>query len=80
MFDLTPIIPVVVALIVATPGFLAWRQSRKNKDVLKEVKGAVSEVHVLVNSRLDQLLKLSKAKSKRLGVAEGKAQQKKLRK
>lgn len=77
------LIPVLVALILATPGFLAWRQSKKNKEDLKqgkiadaEIKFAVQEVHLLVNSRIDELLRVSKAESKAIGVVEGRAEQK----
>lgn len=51
-------LPIIAALISAIPSLLA----------LMEVK----KVHVLINSRMDELLRLTKAASKAEGVAEEK--------
>jgi len=49
-------IPIFVALIMSAPAWLAWRQSRKN--------------HELVNSRMTELLTLTKSSSRAEGVEE----------
>jgi hypothetical protein len=73
MIDSTPIIVSVIAsipgFIASIVGLLAWRSSRKNGE-------AVKEIHLLMNSRLDELLRVSKANSKAEGVVEGRAEQK----
>lgn len=55
---------ILVAIISALPptlmALLAWRESRK--------------LHLTVNSRMDQLLKASKAESRAEGRAEGRAE------
>lgn len=53
-------IPIIVALIASIPSVLA----------LLEVK----KVHILINSRMDELLKLTKVASKAEGVVEGRAE------
>lgn len=55
-------IPIIVALIAATPALLAFLEVKK--------------VHVLINSRMDELLKLTKVSSKAEGVAEEKGRKK----
>lgn len=55
---------ILVAIISATPptlmALLAWRESRK--------------LHLTVNSRMDELLKASKAESHAEGVEQGRAE------
>lgn len=55
-------LPIIIALITAIPSLLA----------LLEVK----KVHILINSRMDELLKLTKTASKAEGVAEEKGRKK----
>lgn len=68
MTDLTSII---IALIAALPptlvALLAWHSSRQNAR-------AIENVHVSVNSRMDQLLASSKGEAKAAGVVEGRAE------
>jgi hypothetical protein len=62
--------PIIVALIVSTPGWLAWFSSRKNSK-------AIQEVHLSINSRMDELLKAAKgeatAAGREIGRKEGSA-------
>jgi hypothetical protein len=69
---------VIAAIVAATPptivAVLAWRSFMKANE--KSV-AAIHEVHVSINSRMDQLLKASKAESlaegRETGRAEGKS-------
>jgi hypothetical protein len=65
---------ILTSMIAATPptivALLAWRSSNKNA-------AAIQEVHLSINSRMDQLLKASKAESmaegRETGRSEGKS-------
>ncbi len=54
-----------LALLVAMPGFMAWLKGRK-------VASAVQEIHVTMNSRLDELLKVTKESAHAQGVLDQK--------
>lgn len=59
MSEFALIMASIAAVVTAgTPGFLAWLQARKT--------------HVAVNSRLTELLELTRRSSKAEGVLEGK--------
>lgn len=61
---------IICTLIAAIPpsaiALLAWLSSRKNK-------AAINEIHVSINSRMDQLLEASKGQSRAEGVVAGAA-------
>jgi len=54
-------LPIIVAIIAALPGTIFGVISYKK----------VSEIHVQINSRMDQLLALARTESGALGRAEG---------
>ncbi len=51
---------IIVAIISATPGLLAWWSSRKNSK-------AIQEVHLSINSRMTELLKAAKGEATAAG-------------
>lgn len=59
---------IIVALIAATPptimAILAWWQARRSVR-------AIAEVHLSLNSRLDELVKAEKSVSRTEGIKEG---------
>lgn len=63
---------IITALIISTPptlmALLAWRESRRNR---KESKEDIKEVHVLINSRMTELLDVTGKSKKAEGVLEG---------
>ena len=66
--------PLIVALITAVPqSLLAYAAWRKGADAVKEsmkTKAAVQEVHLMVNSRLTELLRLTEKSSLAEGVEQ----------
>lgn len=62
---------IIIALITTLPptimALLAWRGGNRNSK-------AIQEVHLSINSRMDELLKSSKAESKAEGKEEGRAE------
>lgn len=62
---------IIVALITIVPTTLAvlvtWRSNKK----------AIKEVHVLINSRMSELLETTKSDSKAKGKSEGKIEERK---
>lgn len=60
---------IICACIAATPGFLAWVSSRKNRS-------EIQKIHVSVNSRMDELLKAAKGEAILEGREEGRKEQK----
>jgi hypothetical protein len=58
------IIPPIVPAVFA---YLTLRSSKRNGD-------AIETVHIAINSRMDELLKVSKAEAKAEGVEEGRAE------
>lgn len=67
--DLTAI---TVAAIATVPSIISWLSLRASKRNAESIQA----VHISINSRMDQLLKASKAESKAEGVIEGKAEAK----
>ncbi len=64
MSEVSIFLAAVAAVVTAgTPGFLAWLQARKT--------------HIAVNSRLTELLELTRQSSKAEGILEGKIQDRK---
>lgn len=56
--------PIVVAFIVALPGFLAWLSSRRNAK-------SIQQIHISINSRMDELLKSARGEATEKGHAAG---------
>jgi|SRR6185369_9819109 len=53
-----------IALVAAVPGLLAWLKARA-------VGNQVQEVHLSMNSRMDEMLKLARAAAHAEGLNEG---------
>lgn len=63
--------PYILALILTfPPTFVSYLAYRLNKDNKK----AIQEVHLSINSRMDQLLSAAKGESKAEGLEQGRAE------
>ena len=70
MLDINSIIIAIIAAIPPTlVGLLVFYSSRKNAR-------AIEDVHISINSRMDQLLESSKGEAKAQGVVQGRAEEK----
>jgi len=68
---------ITVALIMSAPaGFLAWLAWYQRKDI-KAIKTQGIESHKLMNSRLSELLKITRKSALAKGRLEGRAEEKK---
>jgi hypothetical protein len=60
---------IILAIIAALPGLLTWWNIKKNGQ-------KIQEIHLSVNSRMDELLKAAKGEATAEGRELGRAEQK----
>ena len=73
-----PFITMVTALAASVTSVMSYFSSRRNKqeiiDTRADVKRDIQEVHVSINSRMDQYLKLRGEASEAIGVEKGRVE------
>ncbi len=61
---MTEWMPLFVAVIMSLPAWLAWISSRRNSK-------AIQDIHISINSRMDDLLKAARGEATEIGHAAG---------
>jgi hypothetical protein len=65
------IVILAAAALTATPAYLSLAMNMYNKRKIKKVANHVSQIHLLINSRLSELLELNKHASYAEGQLAG---------
>ena len=68
-------ITVATQVVVAVAALFAATMSWNNRGTIKETKASVQEVHILLNSRLTELLEVTGALKKAEGVTQERKRQ-----